>query len=191
LAAERSVPGGLVVDRGSGTYFPCLEFKLDIEIWNNECRLSVHREVACNASDGTWVASLLVFLPSSATAIEKMAWGARSYTLLGARTKSLLISNPRRRPSILLGIIICSILTPSLLTGLALHLFTGSTSSSFALSTINDQVYKGTPHHNLVTKIPNPVHYIWILKDPTIFSVGFKFFITAYSSHLYFNPDKI
>jgi mannosyltransferase OCH1-like enzyme len=73
----------------------------------------------------------------------------------------------------------------------SLPLFTASNSSSFALSTVNDQVCKSATSHDRNTKIPNLVHYVWIVKDPTTFGLDFKFFITAYSAHLYFHPDKI
>ncbi|KAK8058113.1 hypothetical protein PG994_008561 [Apiospora phragmitis] len=39
--------------------------------------------------------------------------------------------------------------------------------------------------------IPNIVHYIWLLADPAILSLDFKVFISVYSAHLYFRPDKI
>ena len=39
--------------------------------------------------------------------------------------------------------------------------------------------------------IPNLVHYIWLLADPTVFSLDFKVFISVYSSYLFLRPDKI
>jgi hypothetical protein len=39
--------------------------------------------------------------------------------------------------------------------------------------------------------IPNIVHYIWLLADPAVFSLDFKVFVSAYSSHLFFHPDRI
>ncbi|KAK3689410.1 hypothetical protein B0T22DRAFT_360005, partial [Podospora appendiculata] len=39
--------------------------------------------------------------------------------------------------------------------------------------------------------IPNFVHYVWILKDPTVFRLNFKIFVSAYSAHLYFRPERI
>ncbi|KAK7963547.1 hypothetical protein PG988_010521 [Apiospora saccharicola] len=39
--------------------------------------------------------------------------------------------------------------------------------------------------------IPNIVHYIWLLADPTVLSLDFKVFISVYSAHLFFRPDKV
>jgi hypothetical protein len=39
--------------------------------------------------------------------------------------------------------------------------------------------------------IPNLVHYIWLLADPTVFSLSFKVFISVYSAHLFLRPDRI
>ncbi|KAK6850035.1 hypothetical protein PG995_013868 [Apiospora arundinis] len=39
--------------------------------------------------------------------------------------------------------------------------------------------------------IPNIVHYIWLLVDPAVLSLDFKVFVSVYSAHLFFRPDKI
>ncbi|KAK8100472.1 uncharacterized protein PG998_008130 [Apiospora kogelbergensis] len=39
--------------------------------------------------------------------------------------------------------------------------------------------------------IPNLVHYIWLLADPAVLSLDFKVFVSVYSAHLLFRPDKI
>ncbi|KAK4149121.1 hypothetical protein C8A00DRAFT_19152 [Chaetomidium leptoderma] len=39
--------------------------------------------------------------------------------------------------------------------------------------------------------IPNLVHYIWLLADPTVFSLSFKIFVSVYSAHYFFKPDRI
>jgi hypothetical protein len=39
--------------------------------------------------------------------------------------------------------------------------------------------------------IPNIVHYIWLLADPTVFSLDFAVFVGVYSAHLYYKPDRI
>jgi len=39
--------------------------------------------------------------------------------------------------------------------------------------------------------IPNLVHYVWILRDSSEFRLGFKFFVSAYSAHFYWHPDRI
>ncbi|KAK1757007.1 Lactosylceramide 4-alpha-galactosyltransferase [Echria macrotheca] len=39
--------------------------------------------------------------------------------------------------------------------------------------------------------IPNIVHYVWILKDPAELVLGFKVFVSVYSAHYYFRPDRI
>ncbi len=47
------------------------------------------------------------------------------------------------------------------------------------------------PKPDTAAPIPNIVHYIWLLADPTTLSLSFKVFITVYSSHLYLNPTTI
>jgi hypothetical protein len=42
-----------------------------------------------------------------------------------------------------------------------------------------------------ITRIPNIVHYILLLPDPTNLNLDFKFFISIYSAHLYFRPETI
>ncbi|KAL2126187.1 hypothetical protein VTI74DRAFT_1515 [Chaetomium olivicolor] len=39
--------------------------------------------------------------------------------------------------------------------------------------------------------IPNIVHYIWLLADPAVFALDFRVFLSVYSSHLFFRPDRI
>ncbi|KAH8663372.1 hypothetical protein BGZ60DRAFT_411155 [Tricladium varicosporioides] len=39
--------------------------------------------------------------------------------------------------------------------------------------------------------IPNIVHYVWLLRDPTQLQLDFRAFVTMYSSYLYFQPEKI
>ncbi|KUJ24630.1 uncharacterized protein LY89DRAFT_572803 [Mollisia scopiformis] len=76
---------------------------------------------------------------------------------------------------------------------LYLLLFGSSTSNSpsFPLKELADKQVCGTHLSERITKIPNIVHYVWFLKDPTSLHLDFKFFITAYSAYLYFQPDKI
>ncbi|KAK0712743.1 hypothetical protein B0T26DRAFT_596577, partial [Lasiosphaeria miniovina] len=40
-------------------------------------------------------------------------------------------------------------------------------------------------------EIPNIVHYVWLLRDPHVFRLSFKVFVSAYSSHYYFGPERI
>ncbi|KAL2148959.1 hypothetical protein VTH82DRAFT_1645 [Thermothelomyces myriococcoides] len=40
-------------------------------------------------------------------------------------------------------------------------------------------------------EIPNLVHYVWLLADPAVLSFDFKVFVSVYSAHLYFRPDRI
>ncbi|KAK4246312.1 hypothetical protein C7999DRAFT_33278 [Corynascus novoguineensis] len=39
--------------------------------------------------------------------------------------------------------------------------------------------------------IPNLVHYIWLLADPSVLSFNFKVFVSVYSAHLFLHPDRI
>ncbi|KAK1834005.1 hypothetical protein QBC39DRAFT_344904 [Podospora conica] len=39
--------------------------------------------------------------------------------------------------------------------------------------------------------IPNLVHYVWLTRDPSLFTLDFKAFVTVYSSHLFLRPTHI
>ncbi|KAH8664507.1 hypothetical protein BX600DRAFT_301105 [Xylariales sp. PMI_506] len=39
--------------------------------------------------------------------------------------------------------------------------------------------------------IPQIVHYVWLLKDPAELTLSFKFFVTAYSSYILWQPERI
>lgn len=39
--------------------------------------------------------------------------------------------------------------------------------------------------------IPNTVHYVWLLKNATEFRMPFKVFVSVYSAHLFWKPEKI
>ncbi|POR35613.1 Uncharacterized protein TPAR_04189 [Tolypocladium paradoxum] len=39
--------------------------------------------------------------------------------------------------------------------------------------------------------IPNLVHYVWLLKDAAEFRLGFKAFVSIYSAHLFWRPERI
>jgi hypothetical protein len=113
-----------------------------------------------------------------------MAWGPK-FTL-----------STRPKSSTVLGIITFSVLTLLLIfrfEPVSSYLFNATKSSSFALGTLNGQVCNGTDTDGSerITKIPNIVHYVWILKDPTVFRLDFKLFISFYSAHIYFQPDVI
>jgi hypothetical protein len=43
----------------------------------------------------------------------------------------------------------------------------------------------GTP------SIPNLVHYVWHSNNPAEFSLGFRFFVSAYSAHIHWRPERI
>ncbi|RYP20372.1 hypothetical protein DL765_002830 [Monosporascus sp. GIB2] len=53
----------------------------------------------------------------------------------------------------------------------------------------NSNKTPSTPYENDI--IPNFVHYVWLIKDPTIFSLNFRTFLSVYSAHLYFRPERI
>lgn len=42
-----------------------------------------------------------------------------------------------------------------------------------------------------VAPIPNIVHYIWLLRDPSQFELSFKVFLSIYSAHAVLRPDRI
>jgi hypothetical protein len=76
---------------------------------------------------------------------------------------------------------------------IATYIFKAEKPPSFALHALDGLVCSGadTGGSSSPKSIPNIVHYIWILKDPTVFRLNFKHFISFYSAHLYFNPDVI
>ncbi|KAK3302177.1 uncharacterized protein B0T15DRAFT_496650 [Chaetomium strumarium] len=39
--------------------------------------------------------------------------------------------------------------------------------------------------------IPNIVHYVWLLRNPSVLSLDFRVFVSVYSSHLFLHPDRI
>jgi Glycosyltransferase sugar-binding region containing DXD motif len=113
-------------------------------------------------------------------------------------TTSYLALATRPRSYLVLGTLIFAILTLLLLfrfEPITSRIFNWTESSSFALSTVSAQVCNGTDTDTdgseHINKIPNIVHYVWILRDPAVFSLDFKLFISFYSAHLYFQPDAI
>ncbi|KAK3936852.1 hypothetical protein QBC46DRAFT_394050 [Diplogelasinospora grovesii] len=65
----------------------------------------------------------------------------------------------------------------------------------FPLSGVSDHVCNNVPPTSAATtrpeEIPNIVHYVWLLKDPAVFQLSFKIFISVYSAHVFFKPDRI
>ncbi|RYP57795.1 hypothetical protein DL769_009274 [Monosporascus sp. CRB-8-3] len=53
----------------------------------------------------------------------------------------------------------------------------------------NSNKTPSTPYENDI--IPNFVHYVWLLRDPAIFSLNFPTFLSMYSAHVYFRPERI
>jgi hypothetical protein len=47
------------------------------------------------------------------------------------------------------------------------------------------------PNSNAAAPIPNLVHYVWLLADPSVFSLHFDIFVSVYSAHLFLQPDRI
>lgn len=41
------------------------------------------------------------------------------------------------------------------------------------------------------SEIPNIVHYVWLTRDPLLFTLDFRAFLTIYSSHLFLRPTAI
>lgn len=41
------------------------------------------------------------------------------------------------------------------------------------------------------SEIPNIVHYVWLTRDPHLFTLDFRAFLTIYSSHLHLRPTAI
>jgi hypothetical protein len=39
--------------------------------------------------------------------------------------------------------------------------------------------------------IPNQVHYVWLLSDPAGLRLGFRFFVSIYSAHIFWHPERI
>lgn len=115
-----------------------------------------------------------------------MTWGSRSYKLLGTRSPHV---SKRQKLCIALALTTLSVFILILAFG-SLITFNSSQKSTFSLGILGDQVCEPWESKR-ITKIPNIVHYIWILKDPKSLRLDFKFFIAVYSSYLYFQPDTI
>ncbi|KAK3387209.1 hypothetical protein B0H63DRAFT_152788 [Podospora didyma] len=54
-----------------------------------------------------------------------------------------------------------------------------------------DHHQKKTNHTATTDEIPNYVHYVWILKDPAVFKLNFKVFISVYAAYLHLKPERI
>ncbi|KAH8896243.1 hypothetical protein GQ53DRAFT_640225 [Thozetella sp. PMI_491] len=53
----------------------------------------------------------------------------------------------------------------------------------------NDDVFgQLQPQDNI---IPNIVHYVWLLKDPTELHLDFKVFVSVYSAYIFWKPESI
>lgn len=63
----------------------------------------------------------------------------------------------------------------------------------FQFGAVSPGVCDGVKQHSAVEKhvIPNIVHYVWLLKDPAEFKLGFKVFLSVYSAHIFWKPDTI
>ncbi|KAK3897333.1 Lactosylceramide 4-alpha-galactosyltransferase [Staphylotrichum tortipilum] len=69
---------------------------------------------------------------------------------------------------------------------------------TFQFTSIADTVCDDVPNTSPVTAtttnpptIPNLVHYVWLLKDPSELRLTFKVFISIYSAHLFWQPERI
>lgn len=54
-----------------------------------------------------------------------------------------------------------------------------------------DNVPPPSPDTVPAAPIPNLVHYVWLLADTSTLSLHFDIFVTVYSAHLFFHPDRI
>lgn len=127
-----------------------------------------------------------------------MVWGTRSYVILGIKPKWVFGSRPKSYVALVgtaFSILVLLFLILRL-GGVQTSLFssTKSTSSSkFALSAVSPHVCNNASEGVAVGRyvIPNQVHYIWLLRDPALFQMEFKHFVSFYSAHLYFEPNII
>ena len=55
----------------------------------------------------------------------------------------------------------------------------------------NPPTTTGTTGNTSQPTIPNLVHYVWLLKDPSELRLSFKVFISIYSAHLFWRPERI
>lgn len=118
-----------------------------------------------------------------------MVWGSKPHILLGTRRQQHFGWYQRYNTTCPVTLSVLFIWLTISSFRLYLILFSISKPPSFALNTLGEQVCKDEVDR--VTVIPNLVHYIWILKDHMKLQIDFKFFITAYSAHLYLQPEII
>lgn len=52
----------------------------------------------------------------------------------------------------------------------------------------NDMAATAATHRHV---IPNVVHYVWLLNDPHELRMPFKLFVSVYSAHLFWKPERI
>ncbi|PNY29671.1 Uncharacterized protein TCAP_00415 [Tolypocladium capitatum] len=66
---------------------------------------------------------------------------------------------------------------------------------SFRYGAVPDDVCRGDAdvdgHAGPPGHIPNLVHYVWLLKDAAEFRLSFKAFVSVYSAHLFWRPERI
>lgn len=111
-----------------------------------------------------------------------------------------LSSPPRRR-----GTAAAAVALLVFASALAYLYLSGSahpTYPTFPFSDVSDAACQGidsstTGHNDAAATaarkhvIPNIVHYVWLLNDPSELRMPFKLFVSAYSAHLFWKPDRI
>ncbi|KAK0725260.1 hypothetical protein B0H67DRAFT_125684 [Lasiosphaeris hirsuta] len=107
------------------------------------------------------------------------------------RTHSTFMKKRWPRYGILIGFAVFT-----LLVFLFARLSAVPTKPTFDLSQLEaDYICNGLQNNTTASTssdvIPNYVHYIWLLKDPAVFRLDFKVFVSIYSAHVYFQPERI
>ena len=102
------------------------------------------------------------------------------------------------KPRLFLAVLTLLIATGLIIGGHFLVWGTRFSYRTFQFTTIADTVCNdNTPNPpptttpNNPATIPNLVHYIWLLRDTSTLHLSFKVFISIYSAHLFWHPDRI
>lgn len=101
------------------------------------------------------------------------------------------------KPRLALGVLSLAVILIFLIGGRYLIWGTRVAYPTFSFVSIADSICDDSPKINNAVKvnpdpvIPNLVHYVWLLKDPAELRLSFKFFISIYSAHTFWHPDRI
>lgn len=115
------------------------------------------------------------------------------YSLLGRLSKPSNVSRICSKPRLAWLFISLVVILLFMIGGRYLIWGTRVSYPTFSFISVPDSICNDSPGKAVKQSpvIPNLVHYVWLLKDPAELRLGFKFFVSIYSAHLFWHPDRI